>query len=122
MLHACGPCADETFALRSRIVWCSAYPRADVDDLKTGRGAEYVDMSSVSLIFCSRGYFTSPNCMRELLRSVVTKKPLLALLEPEVSTRRADGGRMEPIVCPCCLMLPVSALTVSKSGLHPPHR
>ena len=55
----------------------------DVDDLKEGKGAEYVDVSSVSLVFCSRGYFESANCMRELLRAVVTRKPILPLLEPE---------------------------------------
>ena len=33
------------------------------------------------LIFCSEGYFTSVNCMRELLRAVVTKKRILTLLE-----------------------------------------
>ena len=33
----------------------------DVDDLKDGKGAEYVDVSVVVLIFASRGYFQSPN-------------------------------------------------------------
>ena len=37
----------------------------------------------VSLIFCSAGYFNSPNCMRELLRAMVTGKPIVTLLEPE---------------------------------------
>ena len=55
----------------------------DVDDLAEGKGAEYVDVSCVSLIFVSDGYFQSPNCMRELLRAVVTGKPIVALLEPE---------------------------------------
>ena len=41
----------------------------DVDDLAEGKGAEYVDVSSMSLVFCSAGYFQSPNCMRELLRA-----------------------------------------------------
>lgn len=54
-----------------------------MDDLKTGRGAEYLDASSVTLVFCSSGYFQSPNCMRELLRAAVTSKPIVALLEPE---------------------------------------
>ena len=55
----------------------------DVDDLKTGKGAEYVDVSSITLIFCSVGYFASPNCMREILRTVVASKPIITLLEPE---------------------------------------
>lgn len=56
---------------------------ADVDDLKEGKGAEYVDASMVTLIFCSAGYFNSANCMREVIRAVVTGKPIVALLEPE---------------------------------------
>jgi hypothetical protein len=36
--------------------------RGSIDDLEEGRGAEYVDASSVCLIFCSGGYFNSPNC------------------------------------------------------------
>ena len=55
----------------------------DVDDLAEGKGAEYVDASGLILIFCSAGYFASPNCMREVLRAVATKKPIIALLEPE---------------------------------------
>ena len=77
----------------------------DVDDLKSGRGAEYalrsypptldahspplprtfhryVDVSSIVLVLCTRGYFQSPNCMRELLRAVVTCKPIVTLVEP----------------------------------------
>ena len=47
------------------------------------RGGEYVDVSSAVLIFVSRGYFASANCMRELLRAVLTGKPLISMLEPE---------------------------------------
>ena len=38
----------------------------DVDDLTEGFGAEFVDVSSLTLIFCSKGYFVSKNCMREV--------------------------------------------------------
>jgi len=55
----------------------------DVDDLKEGKGAEYVDVSVSTLVFCSAGYFASPNCMREILRAKVTKKQVIALLELE---------------------------------------
>jgi hypothetical protein len=34
---------------------------ADVDDLKEGKGASYVDASSHVLVLCSRGYFNSPS-------------------------------------------------------------
>ena len=68
-----------------------ARPFLDVDSLTSGKGAEYVDASSVTLILCSRGYFESPNCMRELLRAVLTGKPMVAMLEPE-----AKHGALSP--------------------------
>ena len=55
----------------------------DVDDLKAGKGGEYVDQSTVCLIFATIGYFRSANCMRELLRAHVLRKPIITLLEPE---------------------------------------
>ena len=57
----------------------------DVDDLqrKKGKGAELVDGSQVFLLFCSQGFFTSPNCMREVLRGILREKPFLLLLEPD---------------------------------------
>ena len=33
----------------------------------------------------SQGYFSSKNCMRELVSCVVKRKPIIALLEPEAS-------------------------------------
>jgi hypothetical protein len=54
-----------------------------VDDLLEGRGAESVDASQVVLVLCTRGYCSSPNCMRELVRAVLLKKPIVALFEPE---------------------------------------
>ena len=59
----------------SRSIECSC----SVDDLKEGFGAEYVDISDLSLIFLSDGYFSSPNCMRELLRAVITGKRIMSL-------------------------------------------
>jgi len=50
-----------------------------------GRGAEYIDASSLVLVFASSGYFESANCVRELLRAVVTATPLATMLEPEVN-------------------------------------
>ena len=44
---------------------------AQVDDLEEIGDLEgYINRSSTVLIFCSQGYFTSKNCMRELLRAV----------------------------------------------------
>ena len=57
----------------------------DVDDLqrKKGKGAQLVDQSRVFLLFCSAGFFTSPNCLREVLRGVLREKKFLILLEPD---------------------------------------
>ena len=55
----------------------------DVDDLKEGRGSEDVEVSQHVLIFISRGYFSSPNCMRECLKAMAESKPIIALIEPQ---------------------------------------
>ena len=55
----------------------------DVDDLAGGKGAEYVDLSRVVLVFASEGYFSSANCMRELLRGAFHGKQLLLMLEQQ---------------------------------------
>lgn len=77
----------------------------DVDDLEEGKGAEYVDASAVSLIFCSGGYFVSANCMRELLRAVTTRKPIVTLLEPEAKhgglTAKEVKHQLDEAYMPC---------------------
>lgn len=55
----------------------------DVDDMITGTGENYLRRSRSILVFCTEGYFESRNCMRELLRAVISKKPIICLLEPE---------------------------------------
>ena len=60
----------------------------DKDDLKTGAGAEYIDVSSVMLCFCTQKYFQSRACARELFRAQLQSKPLIAVLEPD----QARGG------------------------------
>jgi hypothetical protein len=56
----------------------------DVDDLEDISNLQgYVDRTQTVLVFCSRGYFTSKNCMIELRSTVAKGKPVLALLEPE---------------------------------------
>ena len=58
-------------------------PVPQVDDLKEGKGAEYIEASIVCLVFVSGGYFKSQNCMRELLYALARGKPLLTLTESE---------------------------------------
>ena len=57
----------------------------DKDDLKTGAGAEYVDVSSSVLCFCTVKYFQSRACAREIFRAILKGKPLIAVLEPDAS-------------------------------------
>ena len=73
--------------------------------LAEGKGAEYVDVSQISLVFVSSGYFISPNCMRELLRAVVTGKPIVTLVESEARhgglTTEAVRMDLEEADAPC---------------------
>ena len=78
----------------------------DKDDLKTGAGAEYIDVSSSMLCFCTKKYFESRACARELLRAVLRGKPLITVMEPDASR----GGLMRRDI--------VRLLTVER---YPPH-
>ena len=51
------------------------------------RGAS-IECSHVVLVFCSKGYFQSKNCMREIISCVVKGKPIIAVTDPEL----AKGG------------------------------
>ena len=84
--HVWGTGQDQMRIVKQRLLEMlpDAIPFLDVDDLRKGKGAEYVDASSLTLIFISEGYFSSENCMREILRAVVTGKPIITLMESEV--------------------------------------
>ena len=62
----------------------------DVDNLEEGAGAEYIDRSECVLAFCTRKYFNSRACARELMRAVLQGKPIIAVLEPEQNDEK--GG------------------------------
>ena len=56
----------------------------DVDDLKEIGDLEgYIERSGTVLVYCSVGYFTSRNCMRELVTAALHSKPVIALIDPE---------------------------------------
>lgn len=55
----------------------------DIDDMEEGVGKEYLDKSSICLVFCTAGYFESKNCMRELLRAVLKRVKIITVMEPE---------------------------------------
>ena len=87
---------------RMRIVkerFTEAMPSArvflDVDNLKSGSGTAEVDKSECILVFCTKAYFEKKNSMKELYRAVVQKRPILAMLEPDVTQ---DGGLDEPVI------------------------
>ena len=55
----------------------------DVDDLKNiGALEEYIGASAVVMIFVSKGYFTSKNCVREVRATVDREKPIALMHDP----------------------------------------
>ena len=55
----------------------------DVDDLKSIDALEeYVEQTSVIMIFVSQGYFKSKNCLREARCTVDKKKPIVLVHDP----------------------------------------
>jgi len=58
----------------------------DVDDLKDISALEmYIQESATVLIFLSRGYFLSKNCLREAYSSASNFKPLILVHEADPS-------------------------------------
>ena len=65
----------------------------DVDNLGGGSDHPHIDISDVVTCFCTRRFFNSGPCAREVLRAILRKKPIVALLETDQST--AKGGLTE---------------------------
>ena len=58
----------------------------DVDDLEDINSLErYIDETAVVLMFLSKGYFQSRNCLREVVATVAKHKPLVLLWEPDAT-------------------------------------
>jgi hypothetical protein len=65
---------------------CALARHAQVDDLEEIGDLEgYIDRTSTILIYCSKGYFQSKNCMRELVSTAIKQKPTIALVDPDAS-------------------------------------
>jgi len=61
----------------------------DVDDLEDiGALERYIDETMVMLIFLSRGYFQSRNCLREVRAAMERARPIILVLE----TDETKGG------------------------------
>ena len=99
--HVWGTGQDQMRIVKTRLKMMlpDVVPFLDVDDLTEGKGAEYVDASSVTLIFVSDGYFNSENCMREFLRAVVTGKPMVTLMESEAKKGGLTQNRVLQQLC-----------------------
>ena len=100
---------DQARTLKDRLIECLPDVKVflDIDDMVEGVGKEYLDKSHHCLVFCTEGYFESKNCMRELLRAVVTHKQIITVIEPDpvhgaitkeeirLALRKADGGKWQ---------------------------
>ena len=63
----------------------------DVDDLQEiAKLEEYVEQSQCILIFLSRGYFFSTNCLREIDHALQLNKPLVLVHETDLSHGGAE--------------------------------
>ncbi len=64
----------------------------DVDNLGTGtKHCAHIDISVAVMCFCTELFFKSGPCAQEVVRTVVQKKPVFILLEPD----KARGGLTE---------------------------
>ena len=65
----------------------------DVDDLEDISDLEgYIDATHNVLVFCSKGYFQSKNCMRELRSTVAKGLPIIAVLDPDSAAGTPSGS------------------------------
>ena len=64
-----------------------------VDNHGGGKDFPHIDVSETVLCYLSHLWFTNPPCLREIVRAMVRKKPLIALLEPDMSVQH--GGYPE---------------------------
>ena len=76
----------------------------DVDDLEDiGALEEYVDASAVIMIFVSKGYFKSGNCLREARATVQKAKPITLVHDPVRGGEKLEvipelGGKTEALL------------------------
>jgi len=71
----------------------------DVHDLKDIAKLElYVEQSAVFLLFLSRAYFTSTNCLREIEAAASLKMPILVVFEPDAEQ---GGGMLVDLMRDC---------------------
>ena len=90
--HVWGTGQDAVRIIKHRVIELLPDARVflDVDtaNFKIGDLEGYIRRSSVVLVHCTKGYFESKNCMRELITAVREGKAMIALIDPEA----AHGG------------------------------
>jgi len=62
----------------------------DVDNQGHGDDHPHIDVSNVFLCFLTQDWFKNVPCIREIVRAVLRKKPIIALLEH--NTSKETGG------------------------------
>ena len=65
----------------------------DVDNLGGGKDHTHIDVSNVCLCYLTQLWFKNKPCIREIVRAVLRKKPIIALLEHDTSD--TEGGHTE---------------------------
>ena len=93
------PCAafESRCAIRLLLPGVSAF--LDVDNLDNPDHIErYIDESQTVIIFLSKGYFFSENCLRELDHAMAQGKRLIIVHDPDVSH---GGATMESLRAEC---------------------
>ena len=106
--HIWGTGQDQCATIKRQL--CLLMPKIsvflDVDDLEDiGALEEYIDRSQVILIFVSKGYFKSGNCLREARHAVAQVKPLTLVRDGDrAQMALADIKRGE---CPDDLLRPI---------------
>ncbi|KAL1508111.1 hypothetical protein AB1Y20_007703 [Prymnesium parvum] len=89
----------------------------DVDDLEdTGKLEEYVARSQAVLVFLSKGYFFSHNCIRELECALELKKQLILVHEADTTK---GGAPLAELRVECCSGCP-KAVDAIFACEHPP--
>jgi len=89
----------------------------DVDNHGEGMHIVHIDVSNVVLCYLTEKWFTNPPCVIEIVRAVLRKKPLIALLEPDMSDQH--GGVPEArcrkiLLSQCTINTPEGEMTYSE--------
>jgi len=86
--HVWGTGQDQMRIVKQRLLEMIPTLRVflDVDDLVELSDLEgYIERSTAVLVYVSKGYFHSKNCMRELIAATTKQKPMIALCDSDAS-------------------------------------